>query len=96
MVLRRPHSETNGKQNNSDYYGDIFLENIEILTKYKSDGEVQELHNSSLQENSPWLNIARERNRIILGVTEQTKEPKEQMHLNIIEKLFRLGMDSKK
>jgi len=30
-----------------------------------------------------------------LGVTEQTEEPEQQTHLNIIEKIFRLGMDSK-
>lgn len=32
---------------------------------------------------------------IIWGFTEQTEESKEQTHLNMIEKIFHLGMDSK-
>lgn len=34
VLLRRPHSEAKGKQNNSGYYEDILIENIEVLTEY--------------------------------------------------------------
>lgn len=99
VLLRRPHSDAKGKQNNSDYYEDIFL------NKYKSPhrvlkraAKVQELQISCLQKSSPWPTIAWEENLNVLfweSQTEQTEEPKEQTHFSIIEKIFHLGMDSK-
>ena len=63
VLLRRPHSEANGKQNNSGYYEDIFLQNIEVLTEYRK--ELEKFKHFTFHAST----------KVPLGLTQHKKRP---------------------
>lgn len=65
----------NGKQNNSDYYEDIFLGKYKNLHRVlKRSGKIQELQISCLQKSSPWPTTAWEENPNVLFWEPQSNQ----------------------